>query len=189
MNPNPGVLVSETWRKMWLPGYGPKPRTEADLKADEAKEASQLAELAKRLQIPAERQNDFITHTKKILAEWHRASELDSPAPRGHPLRTLGQSDRDFVENANLQASIPQALMLMNNEIMTESALLSPWSPLMLNVTQATTTDQQLEAAYLALLSRKPSPEEEALWAARKFTRAEDMVHALLNTKAFLFIE
>jgi hypothetical protein len=104
-------------------------------------------------------------------------------------LRTLGQSDRDFVENANLQASIPQALMLMNNEIMTEKALLSPWSPLMLDVTKATSADQQLEAAYLALLSRKPSPEEKALWAARKLTRAEDMVHALLNTKAFLFIE
>jgi hypothetical protein len=189
MNPNPGVLVSETWRKMWLPGYGPKPRTEADLKADEAKEAAQLTELAKRLQIPAERHNDFITHTKKILTDWHRASELDSPAPRGHPLRTLGQSDRDFVENANLQASIPQALMLMNNEIMTERALLSPWSPLMLSMKKTASTDQQLEAAYLALLSRKPSPEERALWAARKLTRAEDMVHALLNTKAFLFIE
>ena len=189
MNPNPGVLVSETWRKMWLPGYGPKPRTEADLKAAEAKEAAQLTELAKRLQISAERHNDFITHTKKILADWHRASELDSPAPRGHPLRTLGQSDRDFVENANLQASIPQALMLMNSEITTEKALLSPWSPLMLHVTQAKTADQQLEAANLAILSRKPSPEEKALWTARKLTRAEDMVHALLNTKAFLFIE
>ena len=189
MNPNPGVLVSETWRKMWLPGYGPKPLTEADLKADEAKQAAQITELAQRLQIPAEKQNDFITQTKKILAEWHRASELDSPAPRGHPLRTLGQSDRDFVENANLQASIPQALMLMNNEIMTEKALLSPWSPLMLEVQKATSTDQQLESAYLALLSRKPSPEEKAVWSAHKLTRAEDVVHALLNTKAFLFIE
>ncbi|MFM2168139.1 MAG: hypothetical protein RIS79_2510, partial [Verrucomicrobiota bacterium] len=74
MNPNPGVLVSETWRKMWLPGHGPKPRSEADWNAAEAQEASQLAELAKRLQIPAENQNDFITHTKQILAEWRRAS-------------------------------------------------------------------------------------------------------------------
>ena len=189
MNPNPGVLVSETWRKMWLPGYGPKPLTEVDLKAEDAKQAARITELAQRLKIPAEKQNDFITHTKKILVEWHRASELDSPAPRGHPLRTLGQSDRDFVENANLQASIPQALMLMNNEIMTEKALLSPWSPLMLEVQKATSADQQLEAAYLALLSRKPSPEEKAVWSARKLTHAEDVVHALLNTKAFLFIE
>ncbi|MFN0077269.1 MAG: DUF1549 domain-containing protein [Prosthecobacter sp.] len=189
INPNPGVLVSETWRRMWLPGYGPKPATEAELKAVEAQKVVQFTELAQRLQIPAEKQNDFITHTKKILADWHRASELDSPAPRGHPLRTLGQSDRDFVENANLQASIPQALMLMNNEIMTDKALLSPWSPLMLNVTQATTADRQLEAAYLALLSRKPTAEEKALCAARKLTCAEDTIHALLNTKAFLFIE
>lgn len=41
----------------------------------------------------------------------------------------------------------------------------------------------------LAILSRKPAEEEKALWTARKLTRAEDMVHALLNPRAFLFIE
>ena len=46
MNPNPGVLVSETWRKMWLPGYGPKPLTEAALQAAEAKQAAQITDLA-----------------------------------------------------------------------------------------------------------------------------------------------
>ena len=79
--------------------------------------------------------------------------------------------------------------MLMNNEIMTEKALLSPWSPLMLSVKKATSADQQFEAACVALLSRKPTAEEKVLLSARKLTRAEDMVHALLNTKAFLFIE
>ena len=59
----------------------------------------------------------------------------------------------------------------------------------MLEVKKATSADQQLEAACVALLSRKPFPEEKALWTIRKLTRAEDMVHALLNTKAFLFIE
>ena len=189
MNPNPGILVSETWRKMWLPGYGPKPPTQADLSAKAAQEAQALTMLAERLHIPAERRDDFIAHTKKILTEWHRASELDSPAPRGHPLRTMGQSDREFVENANPQASIPQALMLMNSEIMTEKALLSPWSPLMLAVKAAATPEKQLEAAYLALFSRQPSAEEQALWSKRKLSSAEDTVHALLNTKAFLFIE
>jgi hypothetical protein len=56
-------------------------------------------------------------------------------------------------------------------------------------VTKAPSADQQLEAAYLALLSRKPSPEEKAVWSVRNLARAEDVVHALLNTKAFLFIE
>jgi hypothetical protein len=80
-----------------------------------------------------------------------------------------------MLKYPNLQASIPQALMLMNNEIMTEKtllspcflpafSLLSPWSPLMLEVKKATSADQQLEAACVALLSRKPFPEEKALW-------------------------
>lgn len=36
--------------------------------------------------------------------------------------------------------------MLKNNEIMTERALLSPWSPLMLDAKKALSAEQQLEA-------------------------------------------
>ena len=76
-----------------------------------------------------------------------------------------------------------------HSRIMTEKALLSPWSPLMLAVKAAATPEKQLETAYLALFSRQPSAEEQALWSKRKLSSAEDIVHALLNTKAFLFIE
>jgi hypothetical protein len=189
MNPNPGVLVSETWRKLWLPGYGPKPKTEADLEAEAAAEARAISALADRLEIPAERRDEFAAHVKATRSGWLRASELDSPAPRGHPLRTLGQSDRDFVENANLQASIPQALMLMNGEIVSTKGLLSPWSPLMLAVNAAGTPEGRLEAAFLAVLARKPTEEERALWVARGLDRPEDIVSALVNSRAFLFIE
>lgn len=189
MNPNPGVLVSETWRKLWLPGYGPKPKTEADLKAEAEAEARTVAALADRLGIAPERSDGFAAHVKATRSEWLRASELDSPSPRGHALRTLGQSDRDFVENANLQASIPQALMLMNGGIVSEKGLLSPWSPLMLTVTAAATPEARLEAAFLAVLARKPDEEEHAAWKARGLERPEDLVSALVNSRAFLFIE
>ena len=36
--------------------------------------------------------------------------------PRGHPLREFGQSDRETVDNANPEAGIPQALLLMNGD-------------------------------------------------------------------------
>jgi hypothetical protein len=72
---------------------------------------------------------------------------------------------------------------------LTVKALLSPWSPLMLTVKKAASPEKRLEAACLALFSRKPSAEEMSLWSARKLSSAEDAVHALLNTKAFLFID
>ena len=43
-----------------------------------------------------------------------RAAEIESPAPRGHYLREFGQSDREMIENSNSDASVPQALALMN---------------------------------------------------------------------------
>ena len=49
--------------------------------------------------------------------DWSRAAELPSPAPRGHFLREFGQSDRDLIDNANSDASMPQALVLMNSEL------------------------------------------------------------------------
>ena len=43
----------------------------------------------------------------------------------------MGQSDRDFVENANPNAAIPQALALMNSDLVSTKGVLSPFSPLM----------------------------------------------------------
>ena len=42
---------------------------------------------------------------KERLNNFVRASELSSPAPDGHFLRTFGQSDRQLIENANDEAS------------------------------------------------------------------------------------
>lgn len=95
----------------------------------------------------------------------------------------MGQSDRDFVENANPNAAIPQALALMNGELLSPRGLLSPYSPAMHGVERAT---DKVEAAFLALLSRKPTASERARLAS---TAPADLLHALLNTKQFLFIQ
>lgn len=190
MNANPAVLGPETWRKMHVTRYGPKPLTAAEQQAQADAEVRRLRDLAAKLGYPERDHAAFVAHCRRASAEWLRASELDSPAPRGHFLRTMGQSDRDFVENANPNASIPQALALMNGDLISERGVLSPYSPLMRFVGQAGTGHGQAEAVYLAVLSRRPTSAELAAWqrAADRGLQPADLVYALLNSKQFLFV-
>jgi hypothetical protein len=189
MNPNPGVLVSETWRKMWLPGYGPKPLTEADLKAEDAKQAAQLTELAQRPENPrreAKRLHHAHEENPRRMASRLRTRLSRASRPSLAHARPERPRFRRKRQPASLHPAGPHAHEQRNHD--------RKGPPLALVAAdargaKAPSADQQLEAAYLALLSRKPSLEEKAVWSARKLTRAEDMVHALLNTKAFLFIE
>lgn len=183
MNANPRVLPTETWKRLHVPGYGPVPKTAAQLAAEAQAEKARLVALALKLGFSEQDRAGFVAYCDKAAAEWRRASELDSPAPRGHFLRTMGQSDRDFVENANPNAAIPQALALMNGELLSPRGLLSPYSPVMHGVDRAA---DKLDAAFLALLTRQPTPAERARLAN---TAPADLLHALLNTKQFLFIQ
>jgi hypothetical protein len=53
---------------------------------------------------------------KKFGPHLYRASELQTPAPPGHFLQEFGQSDREVVDNSNLDASVPQALSFLNGK-------------------------------------------------------------------------
>lgn len=192
MNVNPRVLTTETWKRLYVPGYGPAPKTAAQLAAEVQAEKQRLLDLATQLGLTGKDRDAFITYCERAKTEWLRASELDSPAPRGHFLRTMGQSDRDFIENANPSAAIPQALLLMNSDILSDKGLFSRVSPLMILINQARTPEAKLEAACLALLSRKPTNDEKAIWARSSANGAqstEDLLYALLNTKQFIFMQ
>jgi hypothetical protein len=187
MNTNPAVLAVETWRKMHVPGYGPAPKTAAQLGAEAQAEKQRLTALAAQLGYAEKDRAAFVAYCEMARAEWMRASELDSPASRGHFLRTMGQSDRDFVENANPNASIPQALALMNGDLISSKGVLSPYSPLMHTVANAS---DKVEAIYLALLSRKPTAQEKTkLPTASDSKTIGALIYALLNTKQFIFIQ
>lgn len=119
--------------------------------------------------------------------DWPRAAHLDSPAPRGHYLREFGQSDRDLIDNANADASMPQALVLMNSELF--QSILQPNTQLRLNLAQAKTAEEQLAAVYLTLLSRQPTASEKAMWTRSGLASMEDLIFALINTQQFIFVQ
>jgi len=130
---------------------------------------------------------NFRNATRRLV----RASELNAPAPPGHFLREFGQSDRELVENASDDASITQALALLNGPTM--HALANPYSV----ISRATTRlplDERLDEVYLAMLSRLPTEEERLLF---REARVKDhtlvspprLVWTLMNTREFLFVQ
>jgi hypothetical protein len=188
INPNPVVLGPETWRSHYIAGYGELPKSlveREDLAWSEKVRLQKLGVQVGAADVPA-----FIDYCLQARQQWRRASELESPAPRGHFLRTLGQSDRDFVENANHAPSIPQALMLLNGEIATKRALLAEWSPLSLAIRQAATTHEKIDAVFLAILSRPATPAEQTKCTELVMKTPDgiqNLAYILLNTRQFFF--
>jgi hypothetical protein len=175
---------------MYVPGYGPPPKTQAEKDAEVKAQRQRLADLAAKLGYTGADREAFVAYCERGRGEWLRASELESPAPRGHFLRTMGQSDRDFVENANRAATIPQALLLLNGELTTDRGVLSRYSPLMAFVNRANEPSARVDAVFFAVLSRKPTAGERAAWeaAASRGLTIADLATSLLNTKQFLFV-
>lgn len=120
-----------------------------------------------------------------------RAADLRSPAPNGHFLREFGQSDRELVQNSNDEASVGQALMLLNGK--TFSQLLNPYTMISRALRRAQTTDETIDTVYLSLFSRKATAEEKALLAPVVEGKGNigkgDALWAALNTRQFYFIQ
>ena len=125
-----------------------------------------------------------------VVASATRAADMPSPAPRGHMLRTFGQSDRETIENASRESTVPQALTLLNGPI--ADALVNPSSNFAQEIAEQTTAEGRIDAIYLGLLSRFPTADEKKILssvvAERGANAQSDVVHALLNTGEFLFI-
>jgi hypothetical protein len=62
----------------------------------------------------------------------------------------------------------------------------------MLTINKAQYPDDKIEAAYMTLLSRKPSAGEKQAWLAAQdkgLTDMNDLIFSLLNTQQFIFIQ
>ncbi|MFC5454896.1 DUF1549 domain-containing protein [Prosthecobacter fluviatilis] len=122
-----------------------------------------------------------------------RAADLRSPAPNGHFLREFGQSDRELVENANDDASVGQALMLLNGKVF--SNLMNRYTVIAraMDKAKAEGPESVIDTVYLSLLSRKATPEEKALLKPiadnADSTDRGDVLWTVLNTRQFFFIQ
>lgn len=120
-----------------------------------------------------------------------RASEQPSPARPGTFLRTFGQSDREQIQNASDDASVPQALALLNGPV--ADILSSPASKLNQDLEKAPNTPAKFETLYLALLGRKPNADEKGVLDAVASERGDkavaDVTHALITGSQFLFVQ
>lgn len=180
-----GRQTGEGYRSIEVPGYMPR-----DFRGEREVQRQFFISESKRVGIPAGQQEIYVKHRRDMMRLWPRAAEIDSPAPAGHALREFGQSDRDTVENGNHDASVPQALVLMNGAMLPN--ILNAWSQLRLAVKQARYPDDQGEAVYLTLFSRRPTVDEKASWAkaqADGVNQIDDLIYALLNTQQFIFIQ
>lgn len=127
----------------------------------------------------------------RTASRMERASEINSPAPPGHFLREFGQSDRELVENSTDEASITQALALLNGPVL--SAVTSKYSVLSRDMKGENFRDR-LDTIYLTMFSRLPTNEERTIfrtaWDSDPGTgTVSGIVWTLLNTRQFLFIQ
>ena len=176
--------------KVVIPGYDRKELSKEEKQAISDKVRAGLKEEAEFFGIAEKEVKSYISQRENVNRKYLRAAEEQSPAPRGHYLREFGQSDRETIENANNDASVPQALAMMNGSLLPD--ILSKYSQLMLAVNKAQYPDDKVEAAYMTVLSRKPTASEKQAWLKAQdsgLTSMDDLIFSLLNTQQFIFIQ
>ncbi len=152
-------------------------------------EETQRDRLRESLKVTKDNAKDFSRYAYNCERVVLRAADLRAPAPNGHFLREFGQSDRELIENANKEATVGQALMMLNGEQFED--LLNPFTMLSRALARAKDASQAVDTLYLSLLSRPATAEEKKLLSAVITDDAgkADALWSLINTKQFLFIQ
>lgn len=176
------VLLGEERARELQQGYKTKKSPEG--KPPPALDKAALAKMSK-----SQRQAAIEMAANVTLS--NRASELPSPERAGHLLRTFGQSDRDQISNASDEASVSQALALLNSPV--SEVLNNPLSKLQQDLAKGRSPSDKIDLLYLSLLSRSPGRSERAVLDQVIRERGEmalaDVTHALLTGAQFLFVQ
>ena len=139
----------------------------------------------------SDRQRQDYKGYASLVSQMARASELESPARRGHFLREFGQSDREVIENAANSASVPQALNLMNGSMV--EALTNRFAVFGRRIHTAGDPDEKIRMIFQAMLTREPTEREMTLARAEVTAHGDEaypgLVWTLLNTQQFIFIQ
>ncbi len=152
-------------------------------------EEVQRDRLRESLKVSKDNAKEFSRYAYNCERVVLRAADLRQPAPNGHFLREFGQADRELIENANKEATVGQALMMLNGEQFEN--LLNPFTMLSRSLARARDASEAVDTLYLSLLSRKATAEEKKLLASviTDDSGKADALWSLLNTKQFLFIQ
>ena len=163
----------------------------AEGRKNKAGKAELTAEMKAQLAALSKEQRRMAIQLGSTVNLNHRASEVSSPAKPGHFLRIFGQSDRELIQNANDDASVPQALAMLNGPV--ADMLNNPLSTLRLELAKSATPQEKMENLYMAFLSRKPDAHEKEILDHVIQDRGDmalaDVTHALLTGSQFLFIQ
>lgn len=118
-----------------------------------------------------------------------RASEHPSPFSAGSMVRQFGGSDRNSPEAAHTDATIPQALTLLNGQAAagTENRRSKTFEAL----AEITNPEQRLEYLFLAFYSCRPSAAEkkDLLPLAEDREDIFTLARAMLTSKRYLFVQ
>jgi hypothetical protein len=145
-----------------------------------ARVAARLRELG--VQVPGE---------QRLGGALLRASDLQQPAPPGHLLRELGQSDRETIEGGHREANVPQVLALLNGFVELQ-VLQNPTSALMQALAAPKIAAERVTRAFVTVLARKPDAKEKAQWTSALEKGGDgalrDLAWVLVNSQEFRFI-
>jgi hypothetical protein len=141
--------------------------------------------------------NDPAAASQSDSAKWNgfnaglvRAAELRSPTPPEHFLRKFGQSSREVIEGASSESDVTQVLSLVNGHV-EKNIISESRSVIYKAIDAATTPEDKVKAAFLAILTRYPTPAEMDLMlpeAKKGRDGIKNIIYALLNTNEFIFI-
>ena len=121
--------------------------------------------------------------------DWARASELPAPFNPGTLMREFGGSDRATPSSSHAEATVPQALILMNN--WKTDLLGGAKSRLVEGLRKQDSAEGRLDLLFLTLFSERPAATEKQKYLpmAKDITSLRDLATAMVNSKRFLYIQ
>lgn len=119
----------------------------------------------------------------------YRASEMNTPFRAGGFNREFGASDRKTTNAQKTDATIPQALLLLNSEKAHDIA--AEKGELAKRILKAGSSSERLDVLFLSIYNRYPSSEDRKQLSSLHRNRqdAQLLAKAMLNSKRFLFIQ
>ena len=118
-----------------------------------------------------------------------RASEMPAPFNPGTLVREFGGSDRQTPSSGNTEATIPQALALLNNA--KTDIISGKRSYLGKKLNALDSPAKRLDLLFLTLFGERPTAKEKQLYLAeaKDSESLRDLANAMLTSNRFIFIQ